>query len=98
MRQYGMSIKSPSFYEAKVPLLKQEVENTRSVMNDQEDISMFIESMDTSTYARTGKLLEVKYPTLFLTPYADPCLNLKLEDIFKLPKYEENICDGYDGE
>ncbi|TXG48622.1 hypothetical protein EZV62_024497 [Acer yangbiense] len=154
--QHGPGMKAPSYHEVRVPLLKQEVENTRKSMKAHEEEwvthgcsilsdgwkdrrertlinflinspkgSMFIESVDASAYAKTGekmfelfskvvdkvgpsnvvqvvtdsasnnvlagKLLEAKYPNLFWTPCAAHCLDLILEDIFKIPNMKQTF-------
>ncbi|KAI5409265.1 hypothetical protein KIW84_054899 [Lathyrus oleraceus] len=47
-----------------------------------------------SNYVATDKILTSKRPNMFWTPYATQCINLVLEDIGKIPKFDKVIKYG----
>ncbi|XP_059632352.1 uncharacterized protein LOC132274986 [Cornus florida] len=53
--------------------------------------TMFIESIDTSSFSKDGRMLEKEHPYLYWTPCAAHCLDLMLEDIRKIPSISRTM-------
>ncbi|KAM3754067.1 hypothetical protein ACB098_03G139600 [Castanea mollissima] len=118
--RYGVGMKSPSYQEVRVPLLKKEVVHTNDKMNSHKEEwaragcsimsdgwkdkshrslinflvncskgSMFIESIDASSYMKTGERMQKDF--ICIRPHAAHCLDLMLEDIAKLPTIMRTI-------
>ncbi|XP_059650757.1 uncharacterized protein LOC132296590 [Cornus florida] len=53
--------------------------------------TMFIQSIDASSYLKTGRMLEGRHRHLYWSPCAAHCVDLMLEDIAKIPKIMTTI-------
>ncbi|KAA8538951.1 hypothetical protein F0562_025643 [Nyssa sinensis] len=98
--QYGPNMKPPSYHEWRVPILKKEIGVLTFELFDKfvEQIGeanvVQVISDNGSNYILAGKLLEVKRPHLYWTPFVAHCIDHMLEDIGKIPLVKKTIERG----